>query len=151
MYDFVEGIGDPEYEQRQGVKKHQAYYDRWSVIAFITARQKQITYGEFKLIARHVRRTYSGSENSLHAYMYYDGETYESNEYKFSILDRVGSGDAFSSGLIYAYMKGMKAEDMINFAVASSVMKHTIHGDMNITDDVQSIYDLMNQQYDVRR
>ena len=41
--------------------------------------------------------------------------------------------------------------DMINFAVASSAMKHTIHGDANITDDVQTIRDLMNMSYDIKR
>ena len=46
-----------------------------------------------------------------------------------------GGGDASASGLIYAQMHGYKLMDMVNFAVASSVIKHTIHGDGNITDD----------------
>ena len=41
--------------------------------------------------------------------------------------------------------------DMLNFAVASSVIKHTIHGDANIIDDVQTIRNLMNMNYDIRR
>ena len=41
----------------------------------------------------------------------------------FEIVDRVGGGDAFSSGLIYALMQNdWKHEDIVNFAVASSVM-----------------------------
>jgi 2-dehydro-3-deoxygluconokinase len=44
-----------------------------------------------------------------------------------------------------------KAMDMINFAVASSVIKHTIHGDANITDDVGTIRNLMNMNYDIKR
>lgn len=39
---------------------------------------------------------------------------------------------------------------VVNFAVASSVMKHSIHGDTNITD-VESIQRLMNQSFDVQR
>lgn len=104
----------------------------------------------FKAIARHVRYVHSSSENSLKAYMYYDGKTYESKLFRFNILDRVGGGDAFSSGLIYALMQDMKPEDTINFAVASSVMKHAIRGDTNITD-AASIYQLMNEKYDVQR
>ena len=38
-----------------------------------------------------------------------------------------------------------------NLAVASSVIKHTIHGDGNITDDVDSIRNLMNMNYDIKR
>ena len=37
-------------------------------------------------------------------------------------------GDAFASGLIYAMLHDYKAMDMINFAVASSAINHTIHG-----------------------
>ena len=44
-----------------------------------------------------------------------------------------------------------KAMDMTNFAVASSAIKHTIHGDANITDDVSSIRNLMNMNYDIKR
>ena len=62
-----------------------------------------------------------------------------------------GGGDAFASGLIYAMLHNYKAMDMINFAVASSAIKHTIHGDANITDDVSSIRNLMNMNYDIKR
>ena len=63
----------------------------------------------------------------------------------------VGGGDAFASGLIYAMMHDYKPMDMVNFAVASSAIKHTIHGDANITDDVESIRNLMNMNYDIKR
>lgn len=105
----------------------------------------------FKAIARHVRYVHSGSENSLKAYLWYNGETYESKTFRFNILDRVGGGDAFSSGLIYALMEQMKPQDIVNFAVSSSVIKHTIHGDFNITDDKQSIFRLMNQEFEIKR
>ena len=108
-------------------------------------------YPNLKCIARHVRYAHSGSENSLMAYMWYNGHTFESRLFTFHILDRVGGGDAFASGLIYAMMNDYKPMDMVNFAVASSVIKHTIHGDGNITDDVQSIRNLMNMNYDIKR
>ncbi len=108
-------------------------------------------YPQIKCIARHVRYAHSGSENSLKAYMWYEGETVESKLFTFNILDRVGGGDAFASGLIYAMMNNYSPEDMVNFAVASSVIKHTIRGDGNITDDVKSIRNLMNMNYDIKR
>ena len=108
-------------------------------------------YPNIKCIARHVRYAHSGSENSLKAFMWYDDHTFESRLFTFNILDRVGGGDAFASGLIYAMMNNFKPIDMVNFAVASSVIKHTIHGDGNITDDVQSIRNLMNMNYDIKR
>lgn len=108
-------------------------------------------YPNLKCIARHVRYAHSGSENSLKAYMWYEGRTFESKLFTFNILDRVGGGDAFASGLIYAMMKNYKPMDRVNFAVASSAIKHTIHGDANITDDVESIRNLMNMNYDIKR
>lgn len=105
----------------------------------------------FKAIGRHVRYVHSGSENSLKAFLWYGDETYESKTFRFSILDRVGGGDAFASGMIYAIMRGMKADDIVNFAVASSVIKHTMRGDFNITDDEESIIQIMNQNYEIRR
>ena len=105
-----------------------------------------------KAIARTVRYVHSGSNNSLKAFFYADGETYESKTINFEIVDRVGGGDAFSSGLIYALMQDdMSAEDTVNFAVASSVMKHAIRGDTNITS-VDQIKRLMNNaSFDVLR
>lgn len=105
----------------------------------------------FKAIGRHVRYVHSGSENSLKAFMWYDGKTFESKTFRFNILDRVGGGDAFASGMIYAIMKKMKPDEIVNFAVAASVIKHTMHGDFNITDDEESIRDLMEQSYEIRR
>lgn len=41
--------------------------------------------------------------------------------------------------------------DTLNFAVASSAIRHTSHGDGNIPDDVDSIGRLMNMNCDIRR
>ena len=108
-------------------------------------------YPNLKCIARHVRYAHSGSQNSLKAYMWYKGHTFESKLFTFNILDRVGGGDAFASGLIYAMIHNYKPMDMINFAVASSVIKHTIHGDANITDNADAIKAIMNMNFDIKR
>ena len=95
-----------------------------------------------------MRYAHSGSENSLKAFLWYEEHTFESKLFTFNILDRIGGGDAFASGLIYAMMHGYRPMDMVNFAVASSVIKHTIRGD---ADDVASIRNLMNMNYDIKR
>ena len=133
--DVKDGVPlQPSYEQQDEI--FQAFAER---------------YPNLRCIARHVRFAHTGSENSLMAYMWYQGHTFESRLFTFNILDRVGGGDAFASGLIYAMMKNMKPMDMINFAVASSAIKHTIRGDGNITDDAESIRRLMNMNYDIKR
>jgi 2-dehydro-3-deoxygluconokinase len=133
--DLKDGVPlQPSYEQQDEI--FQAFAER---------------YPNIKCIARHVRFAHTGSENSLMAYMWYQGHTFESKLFTFNILDRVGGGDAFASGLIYAMMNGYKPMEMVNFAVASSVIKHTIHGDANITDDAKSIRALMNMDFDIKR
>ena len=133
--DWKDGIPlQPSYEQQDEIFQH-----------FLEK------YPNLSCIARHVRYAHSGSENSLKAFMWYDGHTFESKLFTFNILDRVGGGDAFASGLIYAMMNDYKPMDMLNFAVASSALKHTIHGDANITDNAESIRNLMNMSYDIRR
>ena len=133
--DWKDGVPlQPSYEQQDEI--FQKFVER---------------YPNLKCIGRHVRYAHSGSENSLKAFMWYQGHTFESKLFTFNILDRVGGGDAFASGLIYAMMNNYKPMDLINFAVASSVIKHTIHGDANITDDVNSIRNVANMNYDIRR
>ena len=131
---------------KDGVPLHPSYEQQDEVFQHFVER-----YPNLKCIARHVRYAHSGSENSLKAYMWYEGHTFESKLFTFNILDRVGGGDAFASGLIYAMIHGYKPMDMMYFAVASSVIKHTIHGDANITDDVKTIKNLANMNYDIKR
>ena len=46
-------------------------------------------------------------------------------------MDRVGGGDSFGGGLIYAALNGYGPQETIEFAVAASCLKHTIEGDFN--------------------
>ena len=48
-------------------------------------------YPNLKCIAWYVRFTHSGSENSLMVYMWYEGLVFESKQFTFDILDRVGA------------------------------------------------------------
>lgn len=141
---------DPENPQKgdikDGVPFHLSYEQEDEIFSRFVFQ-----YSNIKCIARHVRYANSGSENSLKAYLWHDGKTYESKMFTFNILDRVGGGDAFASGLIYAMMNNYDPIETVNFAVASSAIKHTIRGDANITDDVDSIKNIMNMNFDIKR
>ena len=64
--------------------------------------------------------------------MLYDGESYcFSKSYHLHIVDRVGGGDSFGAGLIYALLSGKNTQSAIEFAVAASALKHSIEGDYN--------------------
>lgn len=60
----------------------------------------------------------------------------EYNPYEIrQIVDRVGGGDSFSAGLIYAMASGAYRDRQteLDFAVAASCLAHSITGDFNLT------------------
>lgn len=85
----------------------------------------------FKFIASSLRESYSASDNGWSALVYDGSEFYHTKEYKVRIIDRVGSGDSFASGLIYGLVTGMPMNEAAEFGVAASALKHTIPGDLN--------------------
>ncbi|MEO8721584.1 MAG: sugar kinase [Ginsengibacter sp.] len=85
----------------------------------------------FKYIASTLRQSHSASDNGWSALVYDGSEFYHSKQYEIRIIDRVGSGDSFASGFIYALASGMNLKDAAEFSVAASALKHTIPGDLN--------------------
>ena len=85
----------------------------------------------FKKVAITLRTSISANDNKWAAMLYENGESYFSKEYLMHIVDRVGGGDSFGGGLIYALMSGKDDQAAINFAVAASCLKHSIEHDFN--------------------
>ena len=87
-----------------------------------------------KKVAITLRTSISAFDN-LWAGMLYDAKTKKacfSREYPVHIVDRVGGGDSFGGGLIYALTAGKSTQDAIDFAVAASCLKHSIEQDFNL-------------------
>lgn len=82
-------------------------------------------------VAITLRESMSANENGWSALLYDGQEFCKSESYKIHIVDRVGGGDSFCGGLIYAILEGMPYQKAVDFAVAASCLKHTIHGDFN--------------------
>ena len=94
------------------------------------ARQLATRFG-CKKVAITLRTSISASRNKW-AGMLFDGrKACFSPEYDIQIVDRVGGGDSFGGGLIYALANGYGTQDAINFAVAASCLKHSIEHDFN--------------------
>jgi 2-dehydro-3-deoxygluconokinase len=86
---------------------------------------------QFKKVAITLRESISASDNNWAAMYCVGGEFYFSRKYAVHIVDRVGGGDSFGAGLIYAGIKGMSPLESVEFAVAASCLKHSIEGDFN--------------------
>ena len=94
------------------------------------ARQLAERFG-FEKVAITLRTSISASDNDW-AGMLYDGkDCWFSKSYHLHIVDRVGGGDSFGAGLLYALLNGRDAQSAINFAVAASALKHSVEGDYN--------------------
>ncbi|MCP4725378.1 MAG: aldolase [bacterium] len=79
-----------------------------------------------------LRKSISASDNEWSACLFNGEEFLLSRKYPIHIIDRVGGGDSFSSGLIYALITGRSDREALEFGVAASCLKQTIHGDFNL-------------------
>ena len=84
----------------------------------------------FKTVAFTRRESFSASDNDYSGALYTADGFAESRTYSMRIVDRVGGGDAFAAGLIYAMTHGYDLQKAVDFAVAAAVLKHSIEGDV---------------------
>lgn len=107
------------------------------------AKELKKTYG-FDAVAITLRESFSASRNGWSAMLHDDrdcAEPVRSTRYEINIVDRVGGGDSFASGLIYGLLTMTDTRQALEFAVASSALKHTIPGDFNLVraDEVEKL------------
>ncbi|EHI68607.1 carbohydrate kinase, PfkB domain protein [Streptococcus ictaluri 707-05] len=92
--------------------------------------QLSATYGvkSFAFTQREMGHT---NEYLLKAYLYQDGHLYQTPKTGIQVLDRVGTGDAFTAGIIHGMLEKESPQRVLDIAMASFQFKHTIEGDSN--------------------
>ena len=100
------------------------------------ARQLSERFG-CESVAITLRGSISANDNDWAAMLYTQGKAYFSPTYRVHIVDRVGGGDSFGGGLIYALLSGKAPQDTVNFAVAASCLKHSIEQDFNLVSPAE--------------
>lgn len=96
------------------------------------ATQLAERFPRLRTIAFTQRGSTSASENTWSGVLWTREGFHVARSYRIApIVDRVGAGDAFAAGLIYAMLDGRAPDAALEFAVAASCLKHTIHGDVN--------------------
>jgi 2-dehydro-3-deoxygluconokinase len=89
-------------------------------------------YPQLELIAITLRESHSASHNGWSACLNNRKEFLHSQHYEIrNIVDRVGGGDCFAGGLVYGLNALGSHQEALEFAVASSCLKHSIPGDFN--------------------
>ncbi len=88
-------------------------------------------YTNIKKIAITMRESYTADYNGWSAVLNNRKNFFVSKRYEIKdIVDRVGGGDSFSTGLIYGLNELDSDDSALEFAVATSCLKHSIHGDL---------------------
>ena len=119
----VFGIRAANTDVTKGAVSHEGYKD--------VAKQLAGRFG-FSKVAITLRESLSASDNNWAAMLYDGTEFYFSKKYAVHIVDRVGGGDSFGGGLIYACLNQYDPQSAIEFAAAASCLKHSVEGDMNM-------------------
>jgi 2-dehydro-3-deoxygluconokinase len=97
-----------------------------------------------KKIAITIRRTQSADHQSIVAILATREAMWTSPVFEMkNIVDRIGGGDAFTAGFLYALDKTGDSQETIDFAVAAGAMKHSIPGDFlrATKEEIQALAD----------
>ncbi len=90
-------------------------------------------YPNFKVIATTLRTVKTATVNDWSAICYADGKVYNGLSLPgLEILDRVGGGDSFASGLIYGLMTTGDPQKAVNYGVAHGALAMTTPGDTSM-------------------
>lgn len=92
---------------------------------------KVIKKYSFKYLFSSLREIVSASDNNYSAVVASENYIYTGKRYSIHIVDRVGTGDAFCAGFLHGMLEKDDPEWALEFGIASAVIKHTIHGDLN--------------------
>jgi 2-dehydro-3-deoxygluconokinase len=93
------------------------------------------TYPNIKAVATTLREVISADENNWSALLYHEGDFYHSVKFdRLQIEDRVGGGDGFCSGLVYALLNDYEPQDAFDFVAAHGVLVQIIRGDNSKAD-----------------
>lgn len=123
----VFGIKAPEADVESGKVEAKDY-------EFVAARLVK-RFPNLRKVAITLRGSISASHNTWSGILYDASAKSVCTGPKYDIthiVDRVGGGDSFASGLIHSFRSGKSDQEAVDFAVAASCLKHSIHGDFNL-------------------
>ena len=98
----------------------------------VLARKIMATYKNVQYLAVSLRESISADWNNWSVVLASKDRFYVSKKYEIrDIVDRIGGGDSFGSGLIWGLNNLDGPQAAVEFAAAASALKHTVYGDFN--------------------
>jgi 2-dehydro-3-deoxygluconokinase len=90
-------------------------------------------FPNFKVAATTLRRVISATVNDWSAILWHDGKFHESRKYpELEILDRVGGGDSFASGLQFGFLEFNDPQKAVDYGAAHGALASTTPGDTSM-------------------
>ncbi|HVZ62987.1 MAG TPA: sugar kinase [Lacunisphaera sp.] len=90
-------------------------------------------FKNFKVAATTLRRVITATKNDWGAILWHDGKFFESRKYPgLEILDRVGGGDSFASGLQFGFMAKNDPQAAVDYGAAHGALASTTPGDTSM-------------------
>ena len=142
-YQLALGVEGPEAGGKDIASKIDAFK------GMITAATKQFTNA--KVFATTLRQVVSANEHMWGAIMLADGQWYVEEPRPIPVLDRIGGGDAFVGGMLYACLKGWEPEKWIRFGWATGAMATTMIEDYASPVDEDQVWSVWKGNARVKR
>jgi 2-dehydro-3-deoxygluconokinase len=100
---------------------------------------KEITrkYPNCKIVASVLRNIHSVEQSDWMAILYQNEKFYETPVHKINVMEGVAAGDAFGAGLVHGLVSKLEPQETIDFAIAASVLKLSISGDLNLVTEAE--------------
>jgi len=90
-------------------------------------------FPNFQVAATTLRRVITATKNDWSAILWHDGKFFESRQYPgLEILDRVGGGDSFASGLQFGFLEFNDAQKAVEYGAAHGALASTTPGDTSM-------------------
>jgi 2-dehydro-3-deoxygluconokinase len=90
-------------------------------------------FPNFKVAATTLRRVITATKNDWSAICWHDGKFHDSIAFpELEILDRVGGGDSFASGLVFGFLEHNDAQKAVNYGAAHGALASTTPGDTSM-------------------
>lgn len=146
MMEYVDVLiaNEEDSDKVLGIRAEGADVDSGSLSAesYAGLSQKLIETFGFEKVAITLRESISASVNGWSGILCDGKQVFQSKKYTIQLVDRVGGGDSFASGLIYGFLNDMPDQEALEYAVAASCLKQTIEFDFNLSS-VEEVKALM--------
>ncbi|WP_168564778.1 sugar kinase [Crateriforma spongiae] len=118
------GIKGPDVEEKKAAK-----LDPKNFFAMIGRAVEK--FPNIKLVATTLREVHSTNRHSWSAVLWYDGKEYVAPTAELDVIDRIGGGDGFASGLIYSLLDGRDPQEALRIGWAHGALLTTFPGDVS--------------------